>query len=340
MARQIKWCLFVIMLVVIPLGCGDDVRTEKAVKVSGPPEPAKDVLTAKIRSIPGPKRTVAVGNFNAIGSFKARYGDMDIGGGLGAMTITALVESDCFIVLERANISQVLAEQEMKAQGLTKGSAAPDVGKLTGVQLLLYGSVTEFGESDKGGGFSFGFSAISGVRSTKIGVSPQWSKGSVAMDIRVVDATTGQIIKNFKVSERVSSRGWSLSAGVDQISIGNNFFAKTPLGQAARRCITKVVGKFADIAASRPWEGRIVEVEEGTVFINAGESAGIQKGDVFKVMRVTKTFTDPDTGQTIGQKKKELGRIEVNEVQSKMSTATYVPLAVDAPRRGDLVVIH
>ena len=339
MARKMTWCLFIVLMVAFPLGCEESERTEKTVQVSGSPEPAADILTSKIRSIPGPKRTVAVGDFNAIGSFKALYGDMDIGGGLGAMTTTALVESDCFIVLERANINQVLAEQEMKAQGLTKGSAAPDLGKLTGAQLLLYGSVTEFGEADKGGGLSFGFSCFSGAKSTKVGVSPQWSKGSIAMDIRVVDATTGRIIKNFKVSEKVSSEGWSLQAGMDQISVGNNFFTNTPLGQAARRCITKVVDKFASISASRPWEGRVVEVEDGVVFINAGEIAGVKKGDCFKIMRVTKTFADPETGLIIGQKKKELGRIEVNEVQSKMSTATYVPLATETPARGDFVVI-
>ena len=81
------------------------------------------------------------------------------------------------------------------------------------------------------------------------------------MDIRVVDSTTGQIIKNFKVREKVSSRSWNLSAGINQISVGNNHFVKTPLGDAARRCITKVVEKFARITAKRPWSGKVVDVE-------------------------------------------------------------------------------
>lgn len=339
MLRRLELCLFLAVLAIGPLGCGGGTMVKEDVAVSSPAEPATCILTEEIRTIPGPKRTVAVGNFDAIGSFKARYGDMDIGGGLAAMTMTALVESERFIVLERTNINQILAEQEFKLQKLSKGVAAPDAGKLTGVQLILYGAVTEFGEADKGGGFSFGIGGLGGSGATKLGASPQWSKGYVTIDVRVVDATTGQIIKNFTTTERVSSRSWSMSAGINQISVGNNYFVKTPLGQAARRCITNVVDEFAQITASQPWQGRIVEANRGEVFINAGENADIHKGDVFKVMRITKTFTDPVTGQTIGQQKVELGRIEVNDVQSKMSTATYVPLAVDPPQRGDLVML-
>ncbi|MHC4872258.1 MAG: CsgG/HfaB family protein [Planctomycetota bacterium] len=331
--------LFAVILVLNTQCSGADSKTaDKSDKDSEKTEPAKNILTKKISEIPGPKRTVSVGNFTAIGSFKAQYGDMDIGGGLGAMMTTALVESDRFIVLERANINQVLAEQEMKAQGLSKGTAAPDTGKITGSQLLIYGSVTEFGSSNRGGGFSFGFRGFGGRNAPSIGASPQWKKGAVTMDIRVVDSTTGQIIKNFKAREKVSSRSWSLSAGINQISVGNNHFVKTPLGDAARRCITKVVEKFARITAKRPWSGMVVDVEGGTVYINAGSVSGIKKGDTFKIMRITKTFTDPRTGQVIGQKKKELGRVAVTEVMEKLSTADYVPLAEEKPKRGDLIL--
>ncbi|MBN1258015.1 MAG: hypothetical protein JXA52_09965, partial [Planctomycetes bacterium] len=218
-------------------------------------------------------------------------------------------------------------------------NAAPEMGGLTGVQMMLYGSVTEFGEGERGGGFSIGMSGFGGGnRASSFGASPQWTKGSIAMDIRIVDTTTGQVIKTFKVRERVSSRGFSASFGMDQVNVGNNFFAQTPLGQAARRCITKAIDKFAEIAAKRPWQGRIVEVDGGTVYINAGSTSGIEVGNVFKVERVTKTFTDPETGQVIGQKKEELGRIEVTEVMDKMSTATYIPLAAEVPQRNDIVL--
>ena len=78
-----------------------------------PAEPPAPVLTGSVPEVTGPKRTVAVGKFDSIGAFNNKYGNWDIGGGLAAMMTTALVESGRFIVVERAQLQQVLAEQEM-----------------------------------------------------------------------------------------------------------------------------------------------------------------------------------------------------------------------------------
>ena len=51
---------------------------------------ASRILVEGIREVPGPKRTVAVGRVDAIGAFTAKYGNWDIGGGLGAMLATAV----------------------------------------------------------------------------------------------------------------------------------------------------------------------------------------------------------------------------------------------------------
>ena len=118
---------------------------------AGGNNPATDILTESIRKVPGPKRLVAVGRFDAIGACRARYADEEIGEGIAAMMTTALFESERFIVVERANINQILAEQEMTSQGLTGVDQGPQTGKLIPVQWMLYGSVTELGMADKGG---------------------------------------------------------------------------------------------------------------------------------------------------------------------------------------------
>ena len=66
-----------------------------------------NVLTGPTPAVKGPKRTVAVGKFAATGAFTEKYGQWDIGGGLAAMLVTALLETDQFIVVERANINQI-----------------------------------------------------------------------------------------------------------------------------------------------------------------------------------------------------------------------------------------
>ena len=68
-------------------------------------EEPQSYLIEPVREISGPKRTVTVGGFQSTGAFVAKYGDWDVGGGLAAMLTSALVDSDRFIVVERAAIS-------------------------------------------------------------------------------------------------------------------------------------------------------------------------------------------------------------------------------------------
>src|SRR5690606_23082501 len=140
---------------------------------------------------------------------------------------------------------------------------------ITGAQLLMYGAITEFGSDNSGGGFNIGIGGLpSGLRA---GLGPQFTKGKVTMDIRVVDTTTGQIMATYKVSEKLRATSWDISFGKDKVMMGNNFFKKTPLGEACRRAITTAVLRFADNAAKQPWQGRVVDVEGTDVAIKAGQ---------------------------------------------------------------------
>lgn len=298
-------------------------------------------LTAPIPEIPGPKRTVSVGKFDAIGAFTSKYGNWDIGGGLSAMMTSALVESQRFIVLERANIGQILSEQEMKASGIINPETGPRVGNVTGAQLLIYGAVTEFGDEDTGGGFSLGAGGVGGGvgRLLSGALSTQSAQGVVAIDIRVVDTTTGQVMKTHRVKKVIMSSGFDFSLGYSGISLGTNQFAKTPLGQATREAITEVVQRIAIDARGTTWTGRVVEVDGKEVYINAGERSGLNVGDLFMIERIVKKLTDPETGELLKIRKQELGVLRLTSVEDKISYGTYQPLEQDPPTRGDLVAI-
>ena len=77
------------------------------------------ILTKEVRTIPGPKRTIAVMRFGSAGAFDQVYGNWDVGAGMEAMLTTALIETGQFIVVERANLTDVLSEQELAASGIT-----------------------------------------------------------------------------------------------------------------------------------------------------------------------------------------------------------------------------
>ncbi|MFT6558855.1 CsgG/HfaB family protein [Sneathiella sp.] len=296
------------------------------------------VLTDTVQEIKGPKRVVSVGKFDAIGSFEQQYGDWDIGGGISAMMTTALVESERFIVLERANMGQVLAEQQMKGQGVTSATTGPALGQVTGTNFLIYGSVTEFGAADSGGGMSLGLSGGSLGKMLGVGLSRQTASGKVAMDIRLVNATTSQVEEVYRVSEQIDNSSWDINVGYEGVSLGTNQFLKTPLGEATRKCITKAVQQIAAKTDNLPWTGQVVDFDGGEVYINAGAETGLKMNDKFRVERILKKLTDPATGELLMLRKKELGLVTVTEVLPKISLGNFAPLDADAPQRGDLVV--
>jgi len=322
----------------------DEMKRRQSSPAEAAPKPAPEpegpppkILTEETPKIAGPKRTVAVGKFDAVGSFTQKYGNWDVGGGLAAMLTSALLQSEQFIVLERAQIREILSEHELKAGGLVSPSTGPKLGNLAGVQLMIYGAVTEFGAEEKGGGLNFGFSG--GSLPFTLGGASQQASGSVAMDIRVVDTTTGQVIESYTIREPIETSAFNLSVGYQGISLGGDQFMKTPLGAASRTAIKKAVYKIISTANNRPWQGRVVLFEGGDVFINAGNRTGIKKGDLFMIETITKTLTDPSTGEILGTRKNELGVVTIRDVQEKMAIGSYKGFDRTVPKRGDLVIM-
>ena len=295
---------------------------------------SQEQWAAPLAPISGPKRVIAVGKFGSIGAFNQKYGHWDIGGGLAAMLTTELINSNRFIVVERAQLADVLGEQELKASGLTTAESGPKLGRLTGVQYLIYGEVTEFGAGDKGGGLSFGLSRGGPF---KLGGAVETAVGNVAMDIRIVDTSTGEIVENYSVSKKIEERAFALNVTYSGMSLGGNKFNKTPLGKAARMAISDAMGGIANTVRAHPWIGLVVDVDGGDVIVNAGKRSGLVEGDTFVVNRVVKTFTDPATGQVLGTKDKEIGILTINNVQEKIAFGSFVAHALETPMRGDTI---
>jgi curli biogenesis system outer membrane secretion channel CsgG len=94
-------------------------------------------------------------------------------------------------IVERKNIGQVLSEQEIASLGIVKKApTAARKGQMTGAQYIVLGTVTSFETNtdiqSKGGGMGFmGFGGSSQTTTTN---------DYVAIDVRVVNSTTGEIV--------------------------------------------------------------------------------------------------------------------------------------------------
>lgn len=300
-----------------------------------------NVLTEQTASITGPKRTIAVGKFAATGAFTEKYGQWDIGGGLAAMLVTALLETDQFIVVERANINQVLSEQDMKTSGVTSQGTGPTAGRLIGANLLVYGAVTEFGTRDSGSESGVGMSDNGGGLTGALmsgSYTYKRTKGKIAMDIRIVDPSTGRILSSHSVNKKLKGSSHDFAVGYEQMEFGHGIFMNTPIGQASREVITQAVKEIIDNAQKTEWVGSVVEFDGKELYINSGKSSGVRVGDKFVVERITKKLTDPNTGEVLGIRKKQLGMLEITGAEEKLAYGNYSPVEMEAPERGDRVV--
>lgn len=294
------------------------------------------ILSSAVQTIPGPKRSIAVGEIDAAGIAAPAGTSWSVGSGLTAMLSTALQESDRFIVVERNALSHVLNEQQMAVNHISAGTDAPQPGAVIPAQYLVVGSVTEFGTSDKGGGVSVG--GVSGLFGGALSLSS--SKGSVAIDLRIVNMRTSSQVAAFTVKKEISSTNVGISGGYKNVSLGGTQFWSTPVGEATRAAINEAIGKIANAVAGGSWEGAVVEANGDALYVNAGTDIGLKNGDHLTIERIGKTFTDPTNGQVLAERKTVLGTVELTNVEAKLASGHYVAIdQANTPVRGDLVVI-
>ena len=114
-------------------------------------------------------------------------------------------------VVERQNVAAVLSEQEMAEMGLVrKGANAARKGQLSGARYIVLGTVTSFDTrvGEKGSTSNFG---LLGFGNNKQQLETQ---DYVAIDVRVVDSTTGEVVGARTVEGRASNVAAAQQKGV------------------------------------------------------------------------------------------------------------------------------
>ena len=100
--------------------------------------------------------------------------------------VTELVKSGKFRVIDREQLAALMQEKNLSLEGDIDPATAVKAGKLIGCQYFLTGAVTEYGATDT--------SAHGG----SVGGLPGFGAGkrsfSAAMNARIIDTTTGEIL--------------------------------------------------------------------------------------------------------------------------------------------------
>ncbi len=272
-----------------------------------------------------PKKTIAVDKFENKADVYSKY---DLGSGMAEMLTDALMQSGSFSVLERGTIESVFAEQNLAASGRAAKGTAASQGKVARAQILVQGVISEFSENSESGGQSLN------IKGFNLGQSS--ASAHVAVIIRLIDTSTSEVIASQRVEGKANRGGTSF--GFDDSDFGFSQSGKKamPIDKAVQIAIDNAVNYISGRLGSIKWKGKVIKAkEDGTVFINAGESAGVAEGMTFMAFSKGEELLDPDTGLNLGSDETFVGRLKVYDVQEKFSRARA--LDDKLPAAGDIV---
>lgn len=155
-----------------------------------------------------------------------------MGSELQDMLAAELSSIGAFQVLERKEIDAVLGEQNLGASGRIDSQTKARIGKIKGARYLVAGTVSAFEEQTSGGG--------GGISVMGFSVGGKNDKAYMAVDLKVIDTTTGEIVDARTVEASSSSFGLALGASVGSVSGNLGQYEKTPTGKAIRACIMEI----------------------------------------------------------------------------------------------------
>jgi curli biogenesis system outer membrane secretion channel CsgG len=292
--------------------------------------PAAAAATSTAPAQPqGRKKRVAIFDFDYAtvqSSTSALFGtNVDVGKGISDLLVKYLVQDGTYSVIERKAMDKIMAEQNFSNSDRANPNSAAKLGKLLGVDAIIVGSITQFGNDTKntnigGGGGNWGGFGVGGIGRKK-------SKAIVAVDARLVDIDTAEILgvaSGKGESERDSTSllggggNWH-GFGGGNVDFGSSDFQQTIIGEAVNKAVQQMSGEvIADNAKLQTRtvsvSGLVAAVDGGQIVLNVGAKAGLKVGDQLNVERVTREIKDPATGQVIRRMASPIGVIRLTDV--------------------------
>jgi curli biogenesis system outer membrane secretion channel CsgG len=258
---------------------------------------------------------VLIAGFALAGEGKARIAVLEFGhkalnsqwwGSGGAaqdMFITQLVKAGKYTVVDRERLAALMQEKNLSLSGDVSAATAVQAGKLLGVEYMLVGDVTEFGEQENKAQVGWG-----------IGLDVRKKKFIAALDVRLISVTTGEILW------AETGRKEESNAKVYVAGIGGGVDDDRMFDKVLRPIVEELSGKLLQVSLATSAsvvgkvKGKIAKIDAGTVYINLGSEQGVAVGDTFGVYKLGEAIKDPDTGEVLGADETKVGTIKVTAV--------------------------
>jgi hypothetical protein len=253
---------------------------------------------------------------------------------LRQMIETTVVNTGRFRIMERGaqGTAVLLAEQQKAKAGLVTSNTPGKIGGFEGVDFKVYGTITtaaagttrDVGASaamqvggrlfqQMGGGLG---SAIGGTMRSNSDCNQ--SAASLAIDIRITDASTGELRYAKQITQ--TNSGPTTCGARSQVDLSG--LMRTASEKISMGLVTIM------------YPVKVVDVEDdGQIMLNYGEGL-LAPGDVFALSQQGKEIIDPDNGAVLGHRESFLGLVQITEVQPKLSKAKPLTTFASAPPVG------
>ena len=301
---------------------------------------ASTSIAAWPQAAPTPrKKRVAVFDFDYAtvhSNVAAIFGqDIDIGKGISDLLVKNLVKDGSYSVIERKALDKILAEQNFSNSDRANPNSAAKIGKLLGVDAIIVGSITQFGNDTKktgvgGNGGGFGGFGLGGFKHSN-------TKAIVGLDARIVDIDTGEILAVAEGKGESQRSSTSLLGGGGNwhgfgggaVDFGSSDFQNTIIGEATKAAVEQmstgvIAGKDKLVARTITVEGLIAAVDSGMIVLNVGGKAGVKVGDELTVERVSKEIKDPATGKVLRRLSTPIGVVKATDVDDVSAVCSVV----------------
>ncbi len=237
--------------------------------------------------IVGPRLRVAVVEFANKTAYGARLGTA-----AADILVTELGRTDRFLLIERAKMDKLLAEQKFGMTGAVDSGTAAKMGKLLGAAAIVTGAVSQFGVKTAG--------------SDMLIAQSKRQVAEAVVDVRIIDVETGQILYT------ESGRGEATTKTSTFLGMGSHSSYDEALeGKALRAAIVSFVGNVTKRLTRMTWSCRIAQVDGRTLYLDAGRRAGLELGAELDVFQLGEEIKSPATGVVIGRKESKIGKARV-----------------------------
>lgn len=212
--------------------------------------------------------------------------------------VDALYRSGRATVVERNQLETALRESGFQMSGAVDPNQAIELGRLTGAQYSIIGTVTMASVSNNATSdvlTSMAGGIFGGQIGGMVNSSANEVRAKVAVNIRTINNQTGEVV-------RIVAAEGSKTGKNAEMALYNS------CKDAADKFLEELLGRFV---------GVVIDVDGDTLYIDAGAENGVRKGETFEICREGKPIQKPDGSMIM--KYISVGKLKVVEVNSDHS---------------------